>query len=92
MPGGQAATLALVGELSLVRDGWNGFNVLHTAAARMGALMLGYAQNGGMTSLAGGPPKLLFLLGADEVDFAPFEASFKVYIGHHGDEGAQRPT
>ncbi len=25
---------------------------------------------------------------ADEVDFAPFEGSFKVYLGHHGDKGA----
>jgi NADH-quinone oxidoreductase subunit G len=30
--------------LNLVREGWNGFNVLHTAAARTGGLMLGYAQ------------------------------------------------
>jgi len=88
VPGGQAATLALAGSLNLVRDGWNGYNVLHTAAARMGGLMLGYAQNGGMASLAAKAPKLLFLLGADEADLAPFDASFKVYVGHHGDKGA----
>jgi len=88
VPGGQAATLALVKSLDLVRDGWNGYNVLHTAAARMGGLMLGYAQDGGMTSLAAKSPKLLLLLGADEADLAPFEASFKVYLGHHGDRGA----
>ncbi|HYN46118.1 MAG TPA: molybdopterin-dependent oxidoreductase, partial [Allosphingosinicella sp.] len=88
VPGGQAATLALVDSLNLVRDGWNGYNVLHTAASRMGGLMLGYAFAGGMTSFAAKAPKLLFLLGADEVDFAPFEASFKVYVGHHGDKGA----
>jgi NADH-quinone oxidoreductase subunit G len=86
--GGQAASLALVDSLNLVRDGWNGYNVLHTAAARMGGLMLGYAQAGGMTSLAQDPPRLLFLLGADEADLAPFANSFKVYIGHHGDKGA----
>jgi NADH-quinone oxidoreductase subunit G len=95
-PAGQAASLALVKTLNLVRDaastgsgqGWNGFNVLHTVAARTGGLMLGYAQDGGMTSLAEKAPKLLFLLGADEADFAPFAKSFKVYIGHHGDKGA----
>jgi NADH-quinone oxidoreductase subunit G len=87
-PGGQAATLALVKTLNLVRDGWNGYNVLHTAAARTGGLMLGYAQPGGMTSLAAKSLKLLLLLGADEMDFAPFEGSFKVYLGHHGDKGA----
>jgi NADH-quinone oxidoreductase subunit G len=94
--GGQGATLALAKSLNLVRDaastgsgqGWNGFNVLHTVAARTGGLMLGYAQPGGMTSLAEKAPKLMLLLGADEMDFAPFEASFKVYVGHHGDKGA----
>jgi NADH-quinone oxidoreductase subunit G len=88
VPGGQAATLALVESLDLIRDGWNGYNVLHTAAARMGGLMLGYAQPGGMASLAEKAPKLLFLLGADEVDFAAFPDSFKVYVGHHGEKGA----
>ncbi|HST35189.1 MAG TPA: NADH-quinone oxidoreductase subunit NuoG [Allosphingosinicella sp.] len=87
-PGGQAATLALVNSLNLIRDGWNGYNVLHTAAARTGGLMLGYAQAGGMTSLAAKSPKLLLLLGADEADLAPFAGSFKVYLGHHGDRGA----
>jgi NADH-quinone oxidoreductase subunit G len=87
--GGQAASLALVDSLNLIRDSWNGYNVLHTAAARMGGLMLGYAQAGGMTSLAEQAPKLLFLLGADEADLAAFGNSFKVYIGHHGDAGAQ---
>ena len=72
VPGGQAATLALVESLNLVRDGWNGYNVLHTAAARTGGLMLGYAQPGGMASLAEKAPKLLFLLGADEADLAAF--------------------
>jgi NADH-quinone oxidoreductase subunit G len=86
--GAQAASLALVKSLNLIRDGWNGYNVLHTVAARTGGLMLGYAQPGGMAALAEAAPKLLFLLGADEADLAPFEKSFKVYIGHHGDKGA----
>jgi NADH-quinone oxidoreductase subunit G len=88
VPGGQAATLALVESLKLIRDGWNGYNVLHTAAARTGGLMLGYAHPGGMTSLAAKSPELLLLLGADEADLAPFEGAFKVYLGHHGDAGA----
>jgi NADH-quinone oxidoreductase subunit G len=87
VPGGQAAAQALVETFNLIREGWNGFNILHTAAARTGGLMLGYAQAGGMKTLAEKAPKLLFLLGADEMDFAPF-AAFKVYIGHHGDRGA----
>jgi NADH-quinone oxidoreductase subunit G len=88
VPGGQAAALALAETFNLVRDGWNGFNVLHTAAARTGGLILGYAHPGGMAALAEAAPKLLFLLGADEADLAPFAGSFKVYVGHHGDKGA----
>jgi NADH-quinone oxidoreductase subunit G len=57
VPGGQAAALALVSSLNLVREGWNGFNVLHTAAARTGGLMLGYAQPGGMAALAQAAPE-----------------------------------
>jgi NADH-quinone oxidoreductase subunit G len=82
------AALGLVGELNLVRDGWNGFNVLHFSAARMGALMLGFAQKGGIADLANAGPKVLLALGADEADFARFPDALKVYIGHHGDKGA----
>jgi NADH-quinone oxidoreductase subunit G len=82
------AALALVGEWNLVREEWNGFNVLHTAAARMGALMLGFAQQGGIAQLAKAEPKVLLALGADEMDFERFANSLKVYIGHHGDKGA----
>ncbi|MGX7895141.1 NADH-quinone oxidoreductase subunit NuoG [Tsuneonella sp. HG222] len=82
------AALGLASEWNLVRAGWNGFNVLHFSAARMGALMLGFAQNGGVKDLVQAAPKLLLALGADEVDFSQFDGSFKVYIGHHGDKGA----
>ncbi|MBK5265098.1 MAG: NADH-quinone oxidoreductase subunit G [Alphaproteobacteria bacterium] len=82
------AGLALADKLGLVKQGWNGFNVLHFAAARMGGLMLGYATEGGIKAMAAAKPKLLFSLGADEVDYSAFEDSFKVYIGHQGDKGA----
>ncbi len=91
---GHAAALRMAKDGSLVRtleDGtdWNGFNVVHTAAARMGALMLGFAQPGGIADIAAADPKLVFFLGADEVDFSRFAGSTKVYVGHHGDKGAQ---
>jgi len=86
--GAQGATLALVDGLGLIKDGWNGYNVVHLAAARMGGLMLGYAQKGGLADLTAAAPKLLFLLGADDVDLSRFSGSFKVYVGHHGDAGA----
>nr|WP_317893267.1 NADH-quinone oxidoreductase subunit NuoG [uncultured Sphingomonas sp.] len=85
---GHAAALKLATDGNLVRDGWNGFNVVHTAAARMGGLMLGFAQAGGIADIVAANPKLVFFLGADEVDFSAFAGSFKVYIGHHGDKGA----
>ena len=86
--GVHGAALAFAKKFNLVRDGWNGFNVLHFAAARMGGLMLGYAHDGGIKKLAALSPKLAFFLGADEVDFSLFADSFKVYVGHHGDKGA----
>jgi len=86
--GALGPALALAEKYKLVRDGWNGFNVLHMAAARMGGLMLGYAQKGGIADLVKAKPKLLLSLGADEVDYAKFADSIVVYVGHHGDKGA----
>ena len=87
--------LALVEPLGLVKDaastgpgqGWNGFNVLHMAASRMGGLMLGFAQKGGIADVVVAAPKLAFFLGADEVDFGKFAGSFKVYVGHPWRQG-----
>ena len=91
--GGLDAALALAGTWNLSRDlengsRWNGFNVLHMAASRMGGLMLGFAQGGGIADLVSAAPKLVLSLGADEVDYAKFAGSTIVYIGHHGDKGA----
>ncbi len=86
--GVHGAALAFAKKYKLVRDGWNGFNVLHFAAARMGGLMLGYAHDGGIKTLAAKKPKLAFFLAADEADYSLFAGSFKVYVGHHGDNGA----
>ncbi len=80
--------LSLAVKWKLVRDGWNGFNVLHLAASQMGALMLGYAQAGGIADLAAAKPKILVSLGADAIDYGQFADSLKVYIGHHGDRSA----
>ncbi|NTS64005.1 NADH-quinone oxidoreductase subunit G [Sphingomonas sp. HHU CXW] len=85
LKGAHGAALGLVNSLNLVRDGWNGFNVVHMAASRMGGLMLGYASKGGIADLH--DAKLTFFLGADECDFTKF-TGFKVFVGHHGDGGA----
>jgi len=86
--GGLGAALAAAGTLGLVKEGWNGFNVLHTAASRMAGLMLGFSQAGGIADIEAVSPKLVLLLGADEVQPERFAGAFKVYIGHHGDKGA----
>jgi NADH-quinone oxidoreductase subunit G len=94
-PDGEAvAALAarVAHDMGAVKDGWNGFCVLHTAAARVGALDLGFVPGaGGRTALQMaevGALDALFLLGADEIDVAP--GAFVVYIGTHGDQGAHR--
>ncbi len=86
--GVQGAAMGLIKTLGLVSEGWNGFNVVHASASRMGGLMLGFAQTGGIADIVAAKPKLAFFLGADEVDYSGFDGSFKVYIGHHGDAGA----
>jgi len=86
--GALPAALKLVDKFDLVREGWNGFNVLHISAARMASLMLGFTLPGGMGDIAAASPKVLLSLGADEMDYAPYAKSLKVYIGHHGDKGA----
>ena len=84
-------------DFNLVREGWNGFNVLHTAAARVGGLDMGFtpAEGGkdvaGMLEAAGaGALEVLFLLGADEIDTSKLGSAFVVYLGSHGDAGASR--
>ncbi len=75
-----------------IKDGWNGFSVLHTAASRVGALDIGFMPGAGGKTAAqmasAGGVEVLFNLGADEIDIAP--GAFVVYIGTHGDNGANR--
>jgi NADH-quinone oxidoreductase subunit G len=93
-----AAVLAACWQLAaangMLTPEWHGFNVLHTAAARVGALDLGFlpgAGGKGLPAMLGGGVDLLWLLGADEFDTAAIGAStFVVYQGHHGDAGAAR--
>ena len=88
--GGLGAALALVGPLGLIREAWNGFNVLHTSASRMASLVLGYAQKRGLGDIEAAKPELALLLGADEMPADRLEGVYKVYIGHHGDKGARQ--
>jgi NADH-quinone oxidoreductase subunit G len=89
------AVLSMAAQLAqsvgAVKDGWNGFSVLHTAAARVGALDLGFLPGeGGLTArqMAEGGVDVLFNLGADEIEIQP--GAFVIYQGTHGDRGAHR--
>jgi NADH-quinone oxidoreductase subunit G len=77
---------------NVVREGWNGWNVVHTAAGRVGGLDLGFLPSeGGMDTAAmvtSGALETLILLGADEIDVPA--GPFVVYVGSHGDKGASR--
>jgi len=88
-----AAVLALAAKLGVVADGWNGFNVLHTAASRVGGLDLGFTPKAGgldaKAMVAKGALDVLVLMGADEIDLSATDA-FVVYLGSHGDAGAHR--
>ena len=72
----------------LIKDGWNGFNVLHTAASRVGALDLGLTTEGGVSGILENS-KAVFNLGADDIDTSPLADCFTIYIGSHGDEGVR---
>ena len=74
---------------------WNGYNVLHTAASRVGALDVGFLPKEGgldtpgiLTACQERRIKVLFSYGADEVPVEALQEPFVVYIGHHGDRCA----
>jgi NADH-quinone oxidoreductase subunit G len=80
---------------SPTEGGWNGFNILHTAASRVAALDLGFLPGTHGRDVAGivdgaqkGEIDFIYLLGADEFDVAHLGRAFVVYQGSHGDAGA----
>ena len=78
-------------------ESWNGFCVLHTAASRVGGLDIGFVPSEKglnvsqiVNSANSGDVKLVFLLGADEIDMSRLGKAMVIYQGHHGDAGAHR--
>ena len=92
--GAAVASLAAKAAIAFgaVKESWNGFAVLHTAAGRVGGLDVGFVPGeGGLGAIemaAAGALDMAFLLGADEIDMA--RGAFIVYIGSHGDRNAHR--
>lgn len=89
-----AASWQLARQMGALLPDWHGFNVLHTAAARVGALDLGFVPGPGgigFEAMVSGGVDVLWLLGADEFDAARIgPGTFVIYQGHHGDRGAAR--
>lgn len=67
---------------------WHGYNVLQRAASRAGAYEVGFTTSS--PAVAQVLPKMIWLLGADEISSADIpKDAFVIYQGHHGDCGAQ---
>lgn len=86
------AVHALLRELAeqygVVKKGWNGFNVLHNAASRVGALDTGFYSREGFNLK---DMSIVYLLGTDNFSVSQIPAkAFVIYQGHHGDVGASR--
>jgi NADH-quinone oxidoreductase subunit G len=96
-----AAVLALAAKaaasIGVVKSDWNGFNILHTAAGRVGALDVcalpgdgGLATNAIIAAAGRGALDVVLLAGADEINTQALGSAFVVYLGSHGDAGAHR--
>ncbi|WDI31808.1 NADH-quinone oxidoreductase subunit NuoG [Hyphococcus flavus] len=79
-----------------IRSDWNGFNVLHDAGGRVGALDLGFLPGEGgkdfdgiLEACTNREIEVVYNLGADEFDPARLNGAFVVYQGSHGDAGAR---
>ena len=90
-----AVARKIANDCGLIRDDWNGFNVLHTAAARVGGMDLGFTPGQGGCDVSGilngassGAIDVVYLLGADEIKMSSLDKAFVIYQGHHGDAGA----
>ena len=92
----QNICIELAYKFNFINDDWNGFNVLHSAASRAGAMSIGFFPSGkGMiteeiiSNYSNNKLDLLYLLGADELNLEKNDDCFVIYQGHHGDIGAQ---
>jgi NADH-quinone oxidoreductase subunit G len=73
--------------MALAQASGAGLLILHTAAARVGALDVGCTTEGGLRAATDGA-QVIYNLGADEVEIAA--GHFVIYQGSHGDRGAHR--
>ena len=94
---GQGAIIEADGEavlahaMKLAENSNSKLLILHTAAARVGAMDVGAVTEGGLAAATDGA-EVIYNLGADEVEIAPKASGgpFVIYQGSHGDRGAMR--
>ncbi len=86
---------AIAEKFGVISGQWNGFNILHQAASRVGGLDLDFLPGAKgkstkeiISACKYGSIKVLYLLGSDEIDLSDLEETFIIYQGHHGDVGA----
>jgi NADH-quinone oxidoreductase subunit G len=86
-------------QMGMIKEGWNGFNILQMNASRVGALDIGFIPQGNGLNAYGilnatqtNEVEVLYLLGVDEfnVEASIGRNTFVIYQGHHGDQGAVR--
>ncbi len=92
----RAAEIAAKAMKGKENSGWNPLSILHSSAALVGGLDIGFVPGDGgldvagmLDGAAGGDIEVLYLLGADEFDVSRTGGAFVIYQGSHGDSGAR---
>ena len=79
-------------KFNLIQDEWNGFNILQLTAARAGGLEVGAFQRSqsldDILDSSTDKYRIIISIGADEVNYDKLSNSKIIYIGTHGDRGA----
>jgi NADH-quinone oxidoreductase subunit G len=88
---------AVAEKYGMIREDWNGYNVLQTSTSTINGLSLGFVPedykkgiNDILHQVSIDKIKVLWLLNSDEIDFSKINKNtFVIYQGHHGDKGAK---
>ncbi len=78
----------------MIKNDWNGFNMLHNNASLNGALLAGFVSldiNSDMIleKALKEEIKAVYLLGVDDIDLSRLENCFVIYQGSHGENGVE---
>jgi len=73
---------------NFLNNDWNGLNILHQNASSVGAIYLNLLKSNFLDRLNDDNPKLVYLLGADEIKINP-NNKFIIYQGTHGGQNTK---